>query len=90
MQYKGCQNIYSRDGEIIFNGGWDSRELYKAVTGDLSESYWLGRRVLDIGANTSGLSVEIARRGATVVAAEPDPYKNTRHLAQKALFSVIS
>lgn len=90
MQYKGCQNIYSLDGEVLFDGGWDSRELYKAVTGDLSDVYWMGRRVLDIGANTSGLSIEIARRGATVIAAEPDPFKNTRHLAQKAIFKVMS
>lgn len=38
---------------------------------------WEGKRVLDIGANTLGLSVEIARAGGIVTGAEPDPYNNT-------------
>ena len=90
MQHKGCQTIYTPDGETLFAGGWNSREIFKAVTGDLGDDYWKGRRVLDIGANTSGLSVEIARRGASVVAAEPDPYANTRALASEVLSKVIA
>lgn len=86
---KGCQSIYSATGETVFAGGWDSRALYRAVTGPRGDGHWAGKRVLDIGANTSGLSVEIARRGAYVVAAEPDPYKNTRGLALSALREVI-
>jgi SAM-dependent methyltransferase len=85
----GTQSIYSPDGQtILFHGQWDSRNLLKAVTGS-DHGYWRGRRVLDIGANTSGLSVEIARRGASVVAAEPDPYKNTRALAWNVLDTIV-
>jgi SAM-dependent methyltransferase len=84
----GCQTIYSAIGEKLFSGGWDSRQLFRAVTGE-DEGYWQGRRVLDIGSNTSGLSVEIARRGASVLAIEPDPYKTTRALVEDVLKSVV-
>lgn len=88
--FKGRQNICGRDGTVLFEGLWDSRALFRAVTGHRPESWWAGRRVLDIGANTSGLSVEIARRGASVVAAEPDPYRNTRAEARSVLDAVIA
>ncbi len=84
----GCQTIYGSTGDILFHGGWCSQQLFKAVTGG-NDSYWDGRRVLDIGANTSGLSVEIARRGADVLAIEPDPYQNTKALAREILEEVI-
>lgn len=71
----GAQSVYSADGEELFSGEWDPLKLLSAL-GDTS--YWSGRTVLDLGANTSGLSVELARLGAKVTAAEPDPYKNTR------------
>lgn len=86
----GTQTIFGTSGEVLHNGGWNSREIFKAVTGG-DESYWRGRRVLDIGANTSGLSVEIARRGAEVLAIEPDPYKNIKTPeVLEALATVIS
>lgn len=85
----GCQTIYSEAGKILFSGLWDSRQLFKAVTGPEGDNYWLGRRVLDIGANSSGLSVEIARRGASVVAIEPDPYQNVRAPAEEILNRLI-
>ena len=87
---KGCQAIYGLNGEVLFPGGWKSQELFMAVTGPHGEDYWRGRRVLDIGANTSGLSVEIARRGASVVAIEPDPYANTKAKAMDVLTQVIA
>lgn len=86
---KGCQSIYTAKGEKVFSGGWDSRGLYKAVTGRRGDYYWSGKSVLDIGANTSGLSVELARRGAKVVAAEPDPYANTKAKALDILKQVV-
>ena len=70
-------------------GQWDSKALFDAVTpGDVG--YWSGRSVLDIGANSSGLSVEIARRGARVMAIEPDPYKNNKHLAMPTLEVLVA
>jgi SAM-dependent methyltransferase len=89
-KYKGRQNIYAKNGDIVFEGGWDSRALFKAVNGEKSEYYWVGRTVLDIGANTSGLSIELARRGAAVTAIEPDPFKNTRFLALEVIKSLIA
>jgi len=84
----GFQTIYSAGGEPLILGMWDSRALFEAVSGG-DPSYWRGRRVLDIGANSSGLSVELARAGASVLAAEPDPYKNSRAKAIEVLRDVI-
>ncbi|MEZ5995302.1 MAG: methyltransferase domain-containing protein [Hyphomonadaceae bacterium] len=89
MVHSGCQSIYSAQGAELFPGQWDPRALYRAVTGE-DGAYWRGRRVLDIGANTSGLSVEIARHGASVCAAEPDPYRNSKAIARDTLESVIA
>lgn len=86
---KGCQTIYGPDGEILFRGGWDSKQLFTAISGG-NPSYWQNRRVLDIGANTSGLSVELARSGASVVAIEPDPYLNTKALVEDVLQSIVA
>lgn len=69
----GAQTIYAADGQALFLGQWDPKPLFKVVSGG-DERYWHGKRVLDIGANTFGLSIEIARAGAEVVAIEPDPY----------------
>lgn len=74
---RGHQTIFNAAGEILYRGGWNSKNILLAVSGG-DENYWNGRRVLDIGAHTSGLSVEIARCGADVLAIEPDPYRNTK------------
>lgn len=73
---KGCQAVFAKDGEKLFDGEWDPVALYLTLSAG-SDDFWRNKRVLDIGANTCGLSIEIARRGASVVALEPDPYKNT-------------
>jgi SAM-dependent methyltransferase len=86
---RGCQTIYSKTGQVLLGGIWDSRAIYRAVTGP-DDNYWRGRRVLDIGANTSGLSVEIARRGGRVVAIEPDPYGRSQAVARDVLTQIIS
>lgn len=84
---KGCQSIYDADGGLLVVGEWDPRALFRTISP--GDGYWHGRRVLDIGANTSGLSIEIARRGAFVTAAEPDPYGNTRGAVSGILAEVI-
>jgi len=84
----GFQTIYDRNGAPLIEGIWDSKNLFKAVSGG-DPGYWRGRRVLDIGANSSGLSVELARAGASVLAAEPDPYENSQALGRKAVDAVI-
>ena len=45
--------------------------------------------MLDIGANTFGLSIEIARAGASVVAIEPDPFDWYFKLVQSIVQEVI-
>jgi hypothetical protein len=69
----GRQAVLDVDGNAVFNGEWDPRALADLLTpGDAA--WWGGRHVLDIGANTGGLSLELARMGASVTLAEPDPY----------------
>lgn len=86
--FSACQTIYSETGDVLFPGQWDSRGLFNAITVG-KEEYWKERKVLDIGSNTSGLSVEIARRGAHVVAAEPDPRKNNRFRCKGLLDEIV-
>jgi hypothetical protein len=89
-QFKGTQNIYAADGEILFDGQWDSKELFKAVTGSVGKEYWRNRTILDIGANSSGLSLELARAGADVLAIEPDPYNTIKKHSADILNDLIA
>jgi SAM-dependent methyltransferase len=68
----GQQLVRNALGEKVVEGEWDPRPLVTALCPD--PAYWRGRRVLDIGANTLGLSLELARMGARVHAIEPDPF----------------
>ena len=61
----------------MFSGDWDPRSIFSFLNSSVDSSFWRGRRVLDVGSNTGGLSLEIARKGASVIASEPDPYNNT-------------
>jgi hypothetical protein len=87
-KYPATQTVYDINADIRFHGEWDSKKLYETVTAG-NPSYWKGRSVLDLGANTSGLSIELARMGAIVTAAEPDPYKNNKAFAVKILKEII-
>jgi 2-polyprenyl-3-methyl-5-hydroxy-6-metoxy-1,4-benzoquinol methylase len=73
---RGFQKIYAADGKsLLSDGWWDPKELLGVLNrciGDETGNFWAGKRVLDIGANSCGLSVEIARRGASLVCVEPD------------------
>lgn len=73
---RGFQRIYSRDGSsLLVDGWWDPKVILSILERSLganSQDFWRGKKVIDIGANTCGLSIEIARRGANVVAIEPD------------------
>ncbi|KCZ47783.1 bifunctional 2-polyprenyl-6-hydroxyphenol methylase/3-demethylubiquinol 3-O-methyltransferase UbiG [Hyphomonas sp. CY54-11-8] len=64
-------------GEGAFTPGiWASWDIAKVLDAGFPAGFWEGKRVLDIGANCGGLSVELVRRGATVHAAEPyEPYR---------------
>jgi len=88
--HKACQTIYHSDNSVAFQGEWDSRSLYQAISSLDDDEYWNGRKVIDLGANTCGLSIEIARRGAIVTACEPDPYKNNKLLSRSVLDRVIA
>lgn len=76
MINNGCQSVLDINGNIIFEGEWNPSILYQILSAGNHE-FWKGKSVMDIGANTCGLSIEIARRGAKVVALEPDPYNVT-------------
>jgi len=57
-------------------GIWHSWDIAKVLDAGFEPGFWQGKRVLDIGANCGGLSVELVRRGATVIASEPyEPYR---------------
>lgn len=61
------QSVFDQSGKAVFEGKWDPKVLaafFRAE--DLRE-----KRVLDMGANRGGLSLELARLGARVHAAEP-------------------
>ena len=81
------QSIYAKNGTRIYWGYWDPRAMFAFMS--LDGESWSGRRVLDVASNTSGLSIEIARRGASVIALEPDPYKNTIAKARDIVDSII-
>lgn len=86
---KGCQSVLDCHEKKVFEGEWNPSALYETLTcGD--HEFWRGKRVLDIGANTCGLSVEIARRGSNVVALEPDPYKNTYAKSKDIVNSIVT
>lgn len=85
---KACQSIYDLNGNILLAGEWSPQLLYEVITE--SDVFWKGKKVLDIGANTCGLSIEIARRGGVVTAIEPDPYGNTYAVAKEIVADLIS
>jgi len=82
---RGFQKIYSKDGSrVISDGWWDPKKILSVLDlaiGDGASEFWQGKRVIDIGANSCGLSVEMARRGAHVLAIEPDAHAITRYRA---------
>ena len=72
--------IYLDDSATI-SGIWDPKHLLEILCRGIKD--WHGLRVLDIGANSGGLSIELARLGATVVALEP--LEKMRYLLESAL-----
>jgi len=70
------QLIYDLNENVIFPGKWDPKKILQILKVPKSGS-WKDKTVLDIGANTGGLSVEIARLGANVTMLEPDPLERS-------------
>lgn len=83
----GAQSIYAADGMQVFSGMWNPKTMFELLTPD--PSFWKGKTVLEIAANTGGLSVEMARAGAVVTMTEPDPYKNNLALSRSILDGLI-
>lgn len=65
----GMQTVYNADGTAAFEGMWDPKLILDTISP--TSTFWDGKRVIDNGSNTMGLPVELARRGAAVVACEP-------------------
>lgn len=58
--------------DTIFSpGNWQSWDVAKVLQAEFPEQWWADKRVLDMGANSGGVSLELARLGARVHAAEP-------------------
>ena len=73
----GCHTLRDARGVVLIQGEYDPQHMF-AILSAGDPAYWRGKRVLDVGANTCGLSVEIARAGAAeVIALEPDAYTNS-------------
>jgi len=88
LRQPGVQSLYDAKGNEIFAGSWDPRVMFETISrGGFS---WHGKTVLEIAANTGGLSVEMARAGAVVTMTEPDPYKNTLNLSRDVLDKIIA
>ena len=83
-----AQSIFAADGTEVFSGTWNPQSIFKVLTPD--PSFWQGKTVLEIAANTGGLSVEMARAGAIVTMTEPDPYKNALALSRSVLDQLIA
>ena len=81
------QSVLDKNGNKIVDGLWNPKSL--AALFDAEEDL-RGSRVLDMGANNGGLSLELARLGADVHAAEP-VLDNTpaQQIAAKEGLSVI-
>lgn len=71
----------ARLGSRIFTPGvWNSWEIATVLKARFPAEWWAGKRILDIGANTGGLSIELVRLGATVHAVEPwGPFRQKIH-----------
>jgi 2-polyprenyl-3-methyl-5-hydroxy-6-metoxy-1,4-benzoquinol methylase len=66
----GRQSIYNSDHYTkLFEGEWDPLEILEILRKAGVDFH--GQRVLDIGGNTGGLSLEIARLGGLVTLSEP-------------------
>jgi SAM-dependent methyltransferase len=80
---RGFQKIYAADGiSLLSEGWWDPKKILATLDQSIGygdPDFWRGKRVIDIGANSCGLSIEIARRGAKVVAIEPDSRATDRY-----------
>jgi len=87
--HKGCQSLYDKLGNIVFKGVWDSKELLDTVAKAVPNGDWNGKNVLVMASNTSGFCLELARKGAHVIACEPDPFKNTRALVRELLENFV-
>ncbi len=61
------QAVLDGNGAVVVPGDWNPKFLSAFFRDDDLR----GKRVLDMGSNTGGLSLELARRGALVHAAEP-------------------
>lgn len=87
--HQGCQSLYDKHGNVVFKGVWDSKEQLDTATKAIPNGDWNGKNVLVMASNTSGLCLELARKGAHVIACEPDPYKNTRALVRELLDNFV-
>jgi SAM-dependent methyltransferase len=81
---KGAQTIY-RDDIPVFEGEWDPKAILEVIKPVLHQDID-GQSVLDIGGNTGGLSLELARLGYNVTLAEPgNPLKHTYNLLNEII-----
>ena len=80
----GAQRVLDANGNVLLDGVWCPARMLE-ILGTPKCGDWLGRTVLDIGGNTGGLSLELARRGAIVTLVEPDPLGRSLARSRKLL-----
>jgi len=68
---KWLQSVKISDS-LTIPGHWDTNLILKVLLQALPPNEWAGKKVLDIGASSGGLSIELARLGASVFAYEPN------------------